>query len=234
LSPVGSGAQARLAQIFDARTAWVGREPHRATGLETSVLVLLRSLDLAGLVNGAREFTASLSAGEAAAWRESWTKTLFLFGNPANLTQRTPARIITGDASAAWLGPFPGGRLPGQSRLLKPVTGALPDLPGEMEILRQGAPADGSAGDSADRGTFRELHIAVRDLTIAEYLVHLHHTLAESMLLARLRPGEPLRLIHRPDIDLAPEEASYARVHFARGDAASLRLYTWLSPSKSR
>lgn len=227
MNTAGSPSQGQLAELFDERAAWVGSGPQRDEAREVTTLVLLRSLDIPGLVRGAQAFAASLEPAEAAAWRGSWTKTRFLFGNPANLTERTPPRVISGRGTAAWLGPFPAGRLPGLSRLLKPVTGVLPKLPGELEI--------GGAAGLPVRDGFRELRIGLRDLTLAEYLVHLHHTVAESVLLARLRPAEPLRLMHRPDVALTPEALTpggggYARVHFARDDPSALRLYTWLAP----
>lgn len=240
--PADSPAQERLTELFDARSARVGRRPPdpgqdpaaleaaREAARESTALVLLRSVDLADLVHGTVDFAAGLDRDEADAWQWSWTRTRFLFGNPANLTGRTPARVVAPHGSTAWLGPFPAGRLPGVSRLLKPVTGSLPDLPAVVDL-----PAAGTARDAAPTtpgpGRPRELRCAVRDLTFSEYLVHLHHTLAESVLLGRLRPGEPLRLIHLPDIDPATvrEEPGYARVHYAPGDPTRLRLYTCLS-----
>ncbi|GHJ17467.1 MULTISPECIES: DUF6182 family protein [unclassified Micromonospora] len=228
----GAPSESRLAELLAARAAWVGAEPHRAaddTG-GCTVLVLLRSVDLDDLVRGARCFAAGLSDGEADAWRRSWTRTRFLFGNSANLTARNPARVVAPTGSAAWLGPFPAGRLPGLSRLLKPVTGVLPALPAELDLPPVAGPA------SAHPGAPRELHVAVRALTLAEYLVHLHHTLAESVLRGSLRADEPLRLIHRTDLDarLVRTEPGYARVHHARGDSPALRLFTWLSPEPRR
>jgi hypothetical protein len=210
-------SQDRLARLHDERAAWVGSDTERA---DTAVLVLLRAFDLADLVYGARVFAAGLPPDEAGAWRRSWSMTRFLFGNPANLTERTPARVIAPGGSAVWLGPFPAARPPGLSRLLKPVGGVLPVPPAEIEFPGR----DGAA--------YRELRLAVRDLTLAEYLVHLHHTLTESVLLGRLRPDEPLRLVHCLDLDARTAQGTpgYARVHHAHGDPSSLRLYAWLSP----
>jgi hypothetical protein len=213
--------QQRLAELFAERAARVRRppEPSRPGEPETTVLVLLNSLDPPELVDGARRFAAGLSPEEAAAWQTSWTKTRFLFGNPANLTDRTPPRVVARDGSAAWLGPYLDGRLPGPSRLLRPVTGRLP------EALVLGPP------DRPGATGARELLVAVRDLTLSQYLVHLHHTVAEAVLLGRLTPEEPLRLVHRPDLDTgtAQAEPGYARVHYAAEDRTDLRLYTWLS-----
>lgn len=239
LKPAVPATQERLAELLDERAAWVGDRPHRSpqqhpeqhpaqSPAESTVLVLLRSVDLDGLVNGARAFAAGLTPAEADAWRRSWTRTLFLFGNPANLTHRTPARTTARSGSTAWLGPFPSGRLPGPARLLKPVCGVLPQLPPQTVVAPDPAPG---APPASPQGPCRDLYIAVRDLTFAEYLVHLHHTLAESVLQGRLSPHERLRLIHRPDLDAETARGTpgYARVHYAPGDRARLRLYLWLS-----
>ncbi|MFF6807454.1 DUF6182 family protein [Streptomyces sp. NPDC012616] len=217
--------QERLAELLARRAAWVGRPPRRPVAgepPETTVLVVLRAVDLPGLVRGALDFTAGLTHDEADAWRRSWTTTRFLFGNPANLTARAPARVISPGGNTAWLGPFPATRLPGPSRLLKPVAGVLLDLPDTVEVPGTGPPAD---------ATYRELHIAVRDLSFAQYLVHLHHALAESVLMGRLAPGGPLRLVHRPDLDARAldQDPDYARVHQERSDPDRLRLYVSLS-----
>jgi hypothetical protein len=226
-------AQQLLAELFTARATRVGRRPERAqpgSDTETTVLVLLRRVDLAALVRGTIEFTAGLSPQEAASWQLSWTKTRFLFGNPANLTDRTPARVLAPGGNLCWLGPFFGGHLPGLSRLLKPVTGRLPELPSLIEF-----PSTESAAATAHQ-EYRELRVAVRGLTFSEYLVHLHHTLAEAVLLGQLRPGEPLRLVHQLDLtaDSLHAEPGYARVHYASAptagaeEVADLRLFTCL------
>ena len=260
-SAVAEPPQQRLAELFAARALRVGREP--VTGpapdgiAESPVLVLLRSLDPAGLVDGVRRFAAGLGPVEAAGWERSWTLTRFLFGNPANLTGRLPVRAVASGGSAAWLGPFPGGRLPGPSRMLKPVRGRLPRLPATIHCppITTDSPAPGGtsapgdaarperpAGSGAPAAVppalvpaaagagSRRLYVAVRGLGLVDYLVHLHHTLAEAVLLGRLRPDEHLVLTHCQDIGAgtAAREPDYARVHFRDGAQDRLRLYTWL------
>ncbi|WP_405792587.1 DUF6182 family protein [Streptomyces sp. NBC_01506] len=257
--------QQRLAELFAARALRVGREP--VTGpapdgaAESPVLVLLRNLDLAGLVDGVRRFAVGLGPAEAADWERSWTLTRFLFGNPANLAGRLPVRAVAPGGTAAWLGPFPGGRLPGASRLLKPVRGRLPRLP--ATVVCPPATADSlapgrtsahgdAAGPERPAGSWappavrfgsaplvpgagsRRLYVAVRGLGLVEYLVHLHHTLAEAVLLGQLGPHECFVLTHCQDIsaETAAREPGYARVHFSDGDPDRLRLYTWLDPKE--
>jgi hypothetical protein len=224
-SPPTPPTQERLAELLARRAAWVGRPPRRPVAgepPETTVLVILRAVDLPGLVRGVLDFTAGLTHDEADAWRRSWTTTRFLFGNPANLTAHAPPRLLSPGGNTAWLGPFPSTRLPGPSRLLKPVSGVLPDLPDTIDV-----PGTDSAADA----TYRELHIAVRDLSFAQYLVHLHHALAETVLMGRLAPGAGVRLAHRQDLDAGTvdQDPDYARVHQEHGDPDRLRLYVSLS-----
>ena len=78
--------QSRLAELLAGRIEWVtgqsAGEPDQRQA-DAVVLVLLRSVRLADLVQGARRFAAELDQGEAMVWRRSWTRTRFLFGNPA-------------------------------------------------------------------------------------------------------------------------------------------------------
>jgi Family of unknown function (DUF6182) len=217
--------QQRLAGLLAGRVEWVTGRPHAVPvpgspdedQAAAVVFVLLRSLRLTDLVQGARRFAAELDPAEAMTWRRSWTRTRFLFGNPANLGSPSPARLVAPCGTAAWLGPFPGNRGPGLSRLLKPVTGNLPALPSDIDL--------------PGTGPGRVLCMAVGGLTLVDYLVHLHHTLAEAVLLGRLEPNEPLRLSHRPALgpDSTCSPPLYARVLPEPGGTGRLRPYTWLS-----
>ena len=228
---VAAPDQRRLAALFAQRAAWLGLDPQAPLppGTGTTVVVLLSRFDPGELVQGARRFVAGLSAAEAGAWQRSWTRARFLFGNPANLPGHTPPRCVGDSGALAWLGPYPAGRLPGVSRLLKPVTGRLPDLPVELGVpALPGIPPSGST---------RRLYLAVAGLSLVDYLVHIHHTIAEAVLLGRLRADEAVRLIHRPELaepgyaEPGSGEPGYARVHFAAPGQAKLRLYSWLTPA---
>ncbi|MEV5977700.1 DUF6182 family protein [Streptomyces sp. NPDC052114] len=210
--------QDRLAALFDERARLVAGATTDTTPV--TALVLLRALDVVDVVRGARAFAADLTEAEGRTWLRSWTRTRFLFGNPANLPEHTPARAVAPGGTAAWLGTCPKDHLPGVGRLLKPLIGTLPRLPDTLDV-------PGSGG-----GPARELRLAVREVTLVQYLVHLHHTIAEATLLGRLDATEPLRLIHLPDLDAeyAHGDPGYARVHHAAEDAPELRLYTALAP----
>jgi hypothetical protein len=221
-------AAERLAELFAERASWVTNAPGH-DDVDTTVFVMMRTLNLADLVHGTRMFAAGLPAAQSSTWLRCWTRTRFLFGNPANLTQRSRARVVAPAGAFAWLGPCPTAHPPGLSRLLKPVTGMLPELPEIIDLPP--SVAAGSDPPVQVPGRYRELRIALRGLTLVDYLVHIHHTLAESVLLGRMTPAEPLRLVHQPEISAETVSAApgYARVHYAGPDTTSLRLYTWLS-----
>ena len=208
-----------LAELAADRAEWVtGRRdgvPAAEGTAGTTALVVLRALRPAAVVAGAREFAATLGVQEAEDWRRSWTRTRFLFGNPANLGPAR-ARVTAPDGTAAWLGPVPAGRLPGYARLLKPVSGRLPDLPDEVEL--PGA------------GPRRVLQVGVSGLGLVDYLVHLHHTVAEAVLRGALRADEPLLLRHRDAVEPDPAgRPAYARVLPRGGDPGRHDLFTWLA-----
>ena len=209
---------ARLAELLADRVEWVtGTRDTEAdfSAADTTVFVVLRTLDPADFARGACAFAATLNLDEADGWRRSWTRTRFLFGNPANLPA---SRVIAPGHTTAWLGPSPDAHPPGVARLLKPVGGSLPALPGEVDV------PDPRARRSRARRR-RVLRIGVDGLSLVDYLVHLHHTLAEAVLLGRLDPDEPLRLRHEPVV--TPESTcAYARV---LPDGTRLRPHTWLS-----
>jgi hypothetical protein len=226
----------RLAELLADRARWVGRTPQdadRDDPAAVTALVVLRAVDLTDLVTGARSFAAGLTAGEADAWRSSWTRTRFLFGNPVNLTERSPARVVAPGGSAAWLGPVAAARPSGPGRLLKPVTGVLPPAPDRLDLPAVTGP--GAELPVRERPV-RELYVAVDRLPLPDYLVHLHHSVAEAVLMGRLAGTEALRLVHVPEIGAAIARGvpSYARVQHDRA-TGRLRLFTWLTgPAASR
>jgi hypothetical protein len=215
--------QRRLRELLDERIRRVHREfvhNEAAEADDTTVFVMMRHFDPADLIRGVREFALGLSAEEASLWKRSWTRTRFVFGNPANVA----SRLVSPHGSMAWLGPFPVGRQSGKIRLLKPAIGHLPRLLDELTVL------GGTAPGASDVATV-ELQVAVDGLSLVEYLVHLHHTVAEATLTGQLPPDAPVRLMHRRAIDRHTTEGvpGYARV--TQGDDTRLRLHTWLTPT---
>lgn len=188
-----------------------------------SVPVAVRVFAPAAILAGAMAFAAALSTVDADAWLRSYTRSLFLFGNPANLAARYPPALVAAGGQAAWLGVYDARRAEHVRRLLRPVCGVLPADPGRLDTV---------VGPDARPGWL--LQVAVRDLDLPRYLVHLHHTAAEAVLTGVMPAGATVALRHVPDLDPAAARlggCGYARVHPLPppADRPALRLYTVLT-----
>lgn len=170
----------------------------------TLAVVVLRSFDLAQWARKTCSFALEVGPEQAAAWRASFTRTVFLAGNPAHLRDRFTFAHLAPDLSAAWAGPGPAAETAGLRRLLKLFDGpaALPDRP-DTVIEIPGEPPAGSCG------VCRELYVATAGYTISEALVHVNHVLVESVLDGVIAPGDRLTLRQVPSM-------SWTQAHLAR------------------
>ncbi len=185
--------------------------------------VVLRVFDPGALVRGAVRFAAALAPDQADSWFRCYTRAFFLFGNPRNLAARHALAASAGDNSIGWLGLVDRDRLVRLRRLLRPVSGRLPEM--TERRVTTGPERQQPAATEWD------LWIATRGLDAARYLVHLHHTVAEAVLTGRLRGGDAIRLRHVTDISPSaahPDTCAYARVHVSQHDPRRLRLYALL------
>lgn len=211
----------RLHDLLADRAQWVtghrNRRPHEATTHGSRAIVVLSTLDLVDLVQGARTFAHGLGSSEARDWRESWTRTRFLFGNPVNLTCGEPPRVTAPHRTASWFGPLAATHQPASARLLKPASGTLPTMPERVQV--------------PGTGRCRDLTMVTAGAGLVDYLVHLHHTVAEAVLRERLLPHEPIQIIHHRTWAPLPHgvDPAYARVLPHPESADSLRLHAWLS-----
>ncbi|MDQ1041712.1 hypothetical protein QFZ75_008214 [Streptomyces sp. V3I8] len=183
---------ARLDLLSDAGLA-AARAEVAAAGAEPVVpaVCVLRGFELSAWLRETYVFARGIGGEEAAAWRQDFTRTVFLAGNPAQLRERFVFSHVAADGASAWLGPAPAEQSTALRRLLKlfPATASLPTAAGTVVDL----PADGPVGRRPVR---HELHLATAGLTLAQALVHLHHLLSEAVLDRVLGPGD--RLVLRP------------------------------------
>lgn len=162
---------------------------------ETAVCCVLHGLTVSSFVSGACAFAAGLAADRASAWRRSFTRTIFLAGNPENLADRFTFAHVTPDRLAAWTPPSTMDELAGLRRLLKAFDGPHP-VPAESPVT-----VPGRSGRSFT------LSLATAGITVADTLVHLNHLLAEAVLDGVLGPGDRLVLRQVPRLGGAPFEA---------------------------
>lgn len=196
----------------------------------TAAVVVAR-LDVASFLTGAAEFALGLPPAPADGWYRTFTRTVFLSGRPAALAARHPHRHTTPTGDLAWYGPVRRGRLQPLSRLLRTFEAPAPiAVPDEPLLLTVPGPA-----------THRTVTgvLATRRVSTAAYLVHAHHLITEAALRGLIRPGDTLRLAHRPDLHpdafrdaLDPPRADtvHTRVAPCSTDPHRLRLYGVLRP----
>ncbi|MFC7310301.1 DUF6182 family protein [Streptomyces monticola] len=174
----------------------------------TLAAVVLRSVDLAAWSRATCGYALSLTPAQSALWRRSFTRTVFLAGNPEQLTRRFPFAQVADDLSAAWTSPGPAAETAALRRLLKLFVGraALPDRP-DTVIEVPGTPAPG-----ARPPVHRGLYLATSGCTLAEALVHLNHVLAEAVLDGLIAGGDRLTLHQVPRLVGVPGRLAAVRV----------------------
>lgn len=205
-----------VASFADGR--WQPREPPDGAG----ALVILRRFEPAEYVRGAAAFVAELDADARERWYRAFTRTAFLVGDPRRAAKRFGALLThrTDDAAWAW-SPDERATL-GLRRLLKP--------------LRTAGPATLEQEMRCDLGTGprKEIRLAAVGLPLEEYLVHLNHTLCESLIAGALQPGDRITLRHVPEIASLPEHSPYVRVAPDPSDPARLAAVAYVEEPEKR
>ncbi|MEO3809881.1 DUF6182 family protein [Sphaerisporangium sp. B11E5] len=206
-----------LRRLHDERlTACAGGMPALP---DLSVIVVLSALDPAAFVTGALRFTLGLDRRQADTWMRTYTRAVFLAGNPENLRHRFPFRHVSPDGRMAWTAPGDPAAHTGLRRLLRAFHGTTPlDLPPRIDLDVPGAPPTGTA---------HCLYVPAG--TADRYLVDVHHTIAEAVLRDILRPGDRLRVRHVPDMENLAGPPEYARVIAVPDADGRLRPATWLT-----
>jgi len=193
-------------------------QQHLTEDSDTLVCCVIRRLDLASFVEGACTFAAGLAPDQHPAWRRSFTKTIFLAGNPENLDTRFRFQHITPDRSAAWTPPSTPDELTALRRLLKAFDGphALPAS--QPTVTLPGTP-----------GPARDLYLATAGVTVADTAVHLNHLLAEATLDGLLHPGDRLAVRQVPRLLGITEPFAALRIAIDPADPTRLRAFAGLT-----
>ncbi|MFD0254731.1 DUF6182 family protein [Streptomyces sp. NPDC127113] len=165
----------------------------------TAVTVVLRRFAPTTFAQSAVAYALDLPDTHGEPWLRAYTRTVFLSGNPDNLRTRFAFHHVSADGTMAWTLPEQTGETPPLRRLLRLFpAAALPPLPAHIDIPpRTAALATPTA----------RLDVVTTRVSLADYLVHVHHTLTEAVLTGLIGPHTPVALRHLPRLD--PAEGPY-------------------------
>ncbi|MGQ5640748.1 MULTISPECIES: DUF6182 family protein [unclassified Streptomyces] len=180
----------------------------RSAEHEVLAAVVLRRFDLSEWARATCAFALALAPEQAAAWRRSFTRTVFLAGNPDHLHSRFRFAHVSDDRSAAWTGPAPAAQTASLRRLLKLFDGPA-RLPAGADTTI-GIPAH--LPGTTRPGTHRVLYLASAECTISDALVHLNHVLVEAVMDGLIKPGDQVTLRQVPCLVGLPARLAAVRV----------------------
>ncbi|TMR01576.1 hypothetical protein ETD83_14470 [Actinomadura soli] len=186
---------------------------------DAGAIAVLRDFTPAAFAASAVAFAAEAAPQARAQWYAAFTRTIFLAGDPRNLSSRFRPDHLSEDGSIAWYGPGPLEHHKPLRRMLRPLQGTV-DLAG---LGSQHVPL------TARDGAIAHLRIAVQGLTLQGYLVHVSHLLTEAVLDGLLTTVGALEIEHVPKLpdDLGPYHA--LRVSADPQTPDRLRAYAALS-----
>jgi hypothetical protein len=198
--------QEELREILDTRIRAAG--PQRS---EAPAVAVLRGFDPRGFARSVLDFATWLPPEARARWQADFTRTVFLAGNPQNLADRLPPSVVAPDGQIAWYAPGPRVAHRELRLLLRAVQGDLPPvMPGPFTLRVPHAPAT-----RPREGGVRRLRmtVAISGLSLGRHLVHVNHTLAESVLTGVLAPGDLVTVHHVHELPEPTRRHAYLRVH---------------------
>ncbi|MBI0378111.1 hypothetical protein JBE27_17965 [Streptomyces albiflaviniger] len=192
----GHDTEALDAQPLTAeRMAELAGEAASAT---TSVTVVLRRFEPRIYAESVLGYALSLPDPLREAWLRAYTRTVFLTGNPANLATRFDFHHTSRDGSMAWTAPDDSGERSPLRRLLRLFpTAGLPALPARLEVSATASPErDPHAPVRRAR-----LYAVTTRVSLAAYLVHVHHVIAEAVITKLIDEHTRLTIHHVPQLD---------------------------------
>ncbi|WP_399087655.1 DUF6182 family protein [Streptomyces sp. BBFR2] len=174
----------------------------------TMAVAVLRNVDPVRWVRDTCVFALGIGPEQAERWRTSFTRTVFLAGNPAQLRERFRFAHVADDCSAAWTAPGPAAATSSLRRLLK-LFNAPAGLTARPDTLVEIPDGDRPPGRPR---ALRHLYLATAECTVSEALVHVNHVLVEAVLDGLIAPGDRLVVHQLPRIAGLPARLASVRV----------------------
>ncbi|TCC34928.1 DUF6182 family protein [Kribbella sindirgiensis] len=209
--------QAWLKEAYERRVERILALP--GDGQQVRAVAVVGEFDLAMFVRSSADFAACVDPDIGMAWQQSFTRTIFLAGDPHNLVERQPAAHLADDGSVAWYGPDRPEAYEGLSRLLRPLSG-----PTGLGVVaeRPEVPLSWSADRSVD------LVAVTSEVSLEATVVHINHLVAEAVLTGALNSAGAIKIRTVEQIDAIEGECLAFRVAPRDGNDESLRCFGYL------
>lgn len=212
--------QQTLCREFDARVtrALSFAADHRDIP-RTGAIAVVRDVVPMTFVRSVLSFAAQIPEPSRSAWYAAFTRTIFLAGDPGNVTERHPCDQISADGSIAWYGPGPLDEYEGLRRLLRPFHGPLGiTAPPTEEVRLRSLPGGATA------------HLDVASGQTAEqYLINVNHLVAEAALDGLFAGVGRLLIRHHTHGPDHPTRYDRIRVSAEPSPSAQLHAHAYLS-----
>ena len=197
--------QELLESVHAARVAAAeaaGRGSSASARRTVRAVAVVRSFDPAGFIRASVAFARGLPVEVGQEWLAGFTRTVFLAGDPRNLSTRFPEGHLAPDGESVWFSPSGVDEMQGLSRLLRPFRGpvGVPAADGVRVVLDE------------ESSTTARLCVATDGLGVEDYLIHVNHVLAEACLQGLLDGVGAIELTHLGAIEVIEEPYSYLRV----------------------
>lgn len=169
----------------------LGAEADIAARSGTAAIAVVRRFDLERWVRGTVAFAMGLDRTLAARWRQSFTKTLFLAGNPVNLAERFAFDQVDDTGMTAWIAPAPAAAHLPIRRLLRAFVGSRQvTMDGEVVVDLPGGPVA--------EPVRRVLCMVGPGPTVTQTMINVTHLLVEAVLDGVVGPDDRLTLRQVP------------------------------------
>jgi len=190
-------------------------------------IVVLSNFEISAYVNNCLIFLSKLTEHALIDWYHQFTTTIFLIGNIGKLASSVTFLHIAEDGSSGWCAPASPLAWRQQTRILKQFK-SMQTLGRHEYSINTSAYCDSASSN----GVSSVLQIAVRGLTLNQYLIHLNHAICEIYIMGLLKTTTTLIIKNVEDIVEVTETPHYVRVHIDSEIPDQLRAYALLSIEK--
>ncbi|MFF3182729.1 MULTISPECIES: DUF6182 family protein [Rhodococcus] len=219
-------SQEFLQREAERRAQWTRKCANRARNTDLCAVAVVSRFSPAVFVESSYGFAARLSPEMRTAWCASYTRTVYLAGDPENISVRFPPNYCSVDGSIAWFGPDTAAAMASLRKLLRPLVSTF-EIGDAFTVVRS---VDGAR--LSDRTAV--LALERRETTAERYSIHSNHVVSEALAMGLLDATDSiqLRLVDRIDPEDGPYD--YLRVAADRDRPESLRCYAGLTVSPRR